>query len=384
MVSVARAVRADKAYRCSCSTFALQYTHIRRPLFMLRYLTSAHAAWRLGCRTALLLTVVLGARTVVAQPTTTGGLSGAALDSVLVGLQSADWNERHGALLRANTAYPTEPLPLAIAELVVRLLAREASATVGEDGREDFGEYIVDLVLTGVRTADVRTIPSILVLDGLGISSGVAAFVASQGASMLPALDALARTRDDRASDVVETYALMYARYGSRLNRADSVQVLRRLVGAASDTSSVVRSQLAHVASRGPIPELRATVADLAASDPELWNGFFVVRRDAAAALPTVERAHAAVGTRELLNRLALLTEGACDGASGRLQGQCAALAAHLATAVRSVVAGQPRPAENALDAYRRTAQRLGADELVPRLTAVTLTGTAQAVIDRL
>ena len=162
------------------------------------------------------------------------------------------------------------------------------------------------------------------------------------------------------------------------------MQILRRLIAAASDTSSAVRSQVIRVASRAPIPELRAVVADLAVSDPEQWEGTYVVRRDAVTALPAVEKAHAALTTRDLLNRLMLLTEASCFGANQRVHGQCVVLAASLGTAAWSLATGQPQRAANALEHYQRTAQRLGADGLVPRLTAVTLDGTARAVIGRL
>lgn len=335
--------------------------------------------------TALVTALVAGTTATAcaaqAQSTEALPLSVAALDSVRAALRSTDWGDRHAAIARINTAYP-DALPSAIVPAILELLAREAVGQQPDD--EGYGEYVIDLVLTGVRTGDARAVPAILSLDGLGISSGVAGFVASHGRMVMAALDSLALTREDRASDVVETYALMLARYSSRLTHADSVQVMRRLVAAAGDTSVVVRSQLAFVASRVPLPELLPAVAVLAASDPDQINGVYTARRDAGRALPVLVRARAALPTGELLNRLTLLTDAACDDADGRLQGQCTALAAHLAAAARHLAAGQARPAANALDSYRDAVQRLAADRLLPHLTVVTLDGTARAITDRL
>ncbi len=311
------------------------------------------------------------------------GLSASGLDSVRMALASGDWNERHGGLSRLNTAY-TGALPGSVVPWVVALLAREAAATDDHEEDEDFGEYLVDLVLTAVRTGDVRTIPGILALDGLSMSSGVAAFVASQGRSVMPALDSLAATREDRASDVAEAYALMYVRHGARLTRDDSAQVLRRLVAAASHPSPAVRAQLAYLAGRGPITELLPLVAELAVSDTGRIDGVYVVRHDAGQVLPALTRAQAVLTPGALLDRLVVLTRAACDEADGRLRWHCGALAVSLGSAVRLVAVGQPRLAVAALDAYRGIARRTVAEGLVPRLTGVTLEGAAAGVVDRL
>ncbi len=307
----------------------------------------------------------------------------AALDSVGAALSSADWNERHAALARINTAYPAA-LPGALVTPVLELLTREASAGVDHAGDEDFGEYLVDLVLTGVRTDDARAIPDVLKLDGLGISSGVAAFVAKHGTAVMPALDALAETREDRASDVVETYALMYSRFGSRLTRLDSARVLRRLLNFAAHPSPAVRAQLAYVASRGLIAELQPLLEDLAGSDPGQIDGVYVVRQDATEGLPALRRATVTVTTSELLNRLTLLTDAACESAAGRLGGQCVALNAQLSTALRHLSDTNPQAATAALGVFRRAVQRLADERVLPRVNAVTLDGAAAALVDRL
>ena len=318
-----------------------------------------------------------------AQNESGGGLSAPALDSVRVALASSDWNERHAALIRVNRAY-SGALPGAILPRIIELLGREAQEVAGHEGDEDFGEYLMDLVLTAVRTGDARVVPGILMLDGIGISPGVASFVAGQGRVVMPALDSLAATREDRASDVAEAYALMYARHGSRLSRADSGAVLRRLMHAATHESPVVRGHVAYVAGKGSIVELLPLTADLAANDRGEVDGVYVVRNDANEALPVLQRARAAMPTAELLNRLALLTDGACDGADPRAATSCAALRANVADATRLAAAGQRTLAVKALDAYSRTAQRLATDGLVSRPAAVSLDGTARAVIARL
>ncbi len=333
---------------------------------------------------AAAIAVAAPARSAAAQTDAGGGgLTSDALDSVRAGLASRDVDVRHAALARLNAAYERE-LPPAIVEPVLALLEREAADDTDHAGDEDFGEYIVDLVLTGVRTNDPRAVPSVLRLDGLGMSSGVASFVAKQGRAVMPALDAHALTREDRATDVLEAYALMYARHGALLSRGDSVQVLRRLIAAASDTGINVRSQLAYFSSTGPIPELLPAVEVLARSDPETLEGVYVVRRSATAALPVLQRARAAMSTRELLNRLTLLTDAACDLADARAVASCVALRAGVADGARFVALGQPRLSTKALDGYQAAAQRLGATGAVPRLTVVVLDGGVRAVIARL
>jgi hypothetical protein len=332
---------------------------------------------------AVLVSVVSVPTGACAQGEAGGGLSVRALDSALVALRSPDWNERHEALTRINRAY-TDALPDAVLPRLVELLAREAGEIKNHEGDEDFGEYLVDLVLTAVRTGDARAVPGILSVDGLGISSGVASFVASQGRAVMPALDSLAGTREDRASDVAETYALMYARHGSRLSRADSAGVLRRLLAVAVHESPVVRGRLAYVAGRGLLVELLPLVADLAVADTDRMFNKYIVREDAAEALPALQGARAGMPTAELLNRLALLTDAACGGGSAATAAACAELGENVAEASRQVAAGQGRLAVKALDAYSRTVRRLGAAGAVSRPTAVTLDGTARAVLARL
>lgn len=343
------------------------------------------SAWRrMRCCLALALVFGLAVRpATVAAQADPDGLSAAALDSVRSALESPDWNERHAALVRVNRAYPAA-LPSAILPPIVDLLAREASDTVSHEEDEDFGEYLVDVVLTAVRTGDPRVVPGILAVDGLSMSSGIAGFVASQGRAVMPALDGLAATRSDRASDVAETYALMYARYGTHLDRADSVRVLQRLLLAATHTSPAVRAHLTYVAGKGQIAELLPLVADLAVSDTGVIMGQYVVRDDATEALPALQRARAAMPTAELFNRLILLTAAVCGPADVRAAVGCSALTVNLTNASRLLAAGQSRLVAKELDAYARTAVRLGADGFVPRLSVVTLDGTARALIVRL
>ena len=316
------------------------------------------------------------------RPRPTRTLSAAGLDSIRTAFTSGDWNERHAALQELNASYP-DALPAGVVPAIVALLTREAAAQGDHVGDEDFGEYVVDLVLTGVRTGDARVVPGILMLDGLGVSSGVAAFVASQGRAAMAALDSLAATREDRASDVAETYALMYARYGIRLTRADSAQVLRRLVQAASHPSPAVRAQVAYVAGRGPIPELLPLLAELAVTDTGQINGVYIVRRDAVGALPALRQATAALAPGALLDRLTILTGAACDGADGRMRFDCGALSIALGSAVRFAAADQVRLAVAALDVYRGIARHMLAERMITRLTAVTLDSTAGTVVAR-
>ena len=343
-------------------------SHVRR--------TIAAAALLCACVIALLT-----GRRLLAQ--SSSGLSAAGFDSVRVGLTSGDWNERHAALARLNAAY-VGPLPGVVVPWIVASLAREAATIHDHEGDEDFGEYIGELVFTGVRTGDARTIPGILALDGLSMSTGVSAFVVSQGRSVMPALDSLAATREDRASDVAEAYGLMYARYGARLTREDSAQVLRRLVAVAYHPSPIVRAQLAYVAGRGPIPELLPLIAELAVSDSGQFNGVYIVRKDAALVVPALTRARAALPVGVLLARMTALTGAACDDADGRLRWHCSALAVALGSATRLVAVGQTRLAVAALDLYRGVARRTAVEGLLPRLTAVTLDGSAAGVVERL
>ncbi|HEY0780482.1 MAG TPA: hypothetical protein VGD56_21175 [Gemmatirosa sp.] len=343
-------------------------SHVRR--------TIAAAALLCACVLA-----PLTARPLLAQ--SPSGLSAVGFDSVRVGLTSGDWNERHAALARLNAAY-VGPLPGVVVPWIVATLGREAATIHDHEGDEDFGEYLGELVFTGVRTGDARTIPGILALDGLSMSTGVAAFVVSQGRSVMPALDSLAATREDRASDVAEAYGLMYARYGARLTREDSAQVLRRLVAVAYHPSPVVRAQLAYVVGRGPIPELLPLIAELAASDSGQLNGVYIVRKDAAMVLPELTRARAALPVSALLDRLTALTGAACNDADRLLRWHCGALAVSLGSAVRLAAIGQTRLAVAALDVYRGIARRTAAEGLLPRLTTVTLDGSAAGVVERL
>ncbi|GJG85373.1 hypothetical protein tb265_05540 [Gemmatimonadetes bacterium T265] len=309
-------------------------------------------------------------------------LSPAALDSVRAGLAAADWNDRHAALARINGAYATA-LPPSLVAPVLALLDREA-ATSHADADEEFGEYLVDLLVAAANTRDVRATPGIIRLGGLGVGSGIAAFVASQGRAVMPTLDSLVRASDDHASDVVETYALMYARYGARLTRADSAHALRHLLAATRHPWYSVRMQVAMVAARGGIVELLPAVDQMARADSERVDGAYVVRRAAAEAVLDLQPARAALPTGVLLDQLRHLTDAACEGAGDRLSGRCVALNAYLSTALRGLSERNPAAAANVLALFRTVVQRLATDGLLPRAEAVSLDGAAAAVVDRL
>lgn len=309
-------------------------------------------------------------------------LSPATLDSVRIGLSASDWNDRHAALARINAAY-SRALPPSLVESVLALLDREAATTNDEAG-EDYGEYVIDLIVAAVNTRDVRATHGIIQLGGLGVGTGIAAFVASQGRAVMPTLDSLITADEMQGSDVVETYALMYARYGARLTRDDSAHALRQLLAATRHPLWSVRMQVAMVAERGGIAELLPALDELARTDSAQVEGTYVVRRYAAEAVSGLRTARAALPTSALFDQLRRLTDVACETAGGRLSGPCVVLNTQLSIVLRSMSERNPPAAVNVLTVFRRVVQRLAGDRLLSRVDAVSLDGAAAAIIDRL
>lgn len=295
-------------------------------------------------------------------------------------LRSADWQERHRALQRINRAYP-QSFPADLREAVVELLASEARGGDTIPG-EGHGEYVIDLVVASTRTGDSRVVRDLIALGGLGISRGIATFVASHGPGVLDVLDSLAQ----RAPKPEAAYVLvdLISEYGGLLTSRDSARALLSLLRLASSPSSVFRFEFAASAADSRIADLYPSVQLLASSDPDLLqDGEPWVRIEASRAAERLAPLWSARPLAEALKQAGSVLDELCRGASGDVYGQCTAARAQLNTAVRHVEAGQTRPALAALQSARRSLAALASRGVDPRLIA-TMVVWIRAVEERL
>ncbi len=112
-----------------------------------------------------------------------------AWDSLREALASDDWNERHWALQRINRIEGA--LPPELVTPIIGLLAREA-ALRPRPGGEDYGEYIMELVIAAARTDDDRAVRGVVALGGIGSSGAVSRFIATHAQAVFLAGNAAA------------------------------------------------------------------------------------------------------------------------------------------------------------------------------------------------
>jgi len=289
--------------------------------------------------------VILGPRPAIAQAVS--------VDSVLQTLAAPDWPTRSRGL-SAIRELPG-PLPATLVASIVTLVKHEAMTPHTGNGSEDYGEYTVDLVLAAVKSGDKSTIPAIVALGGLGVSSGITGFVASGGPSILPTLDSIAHVAPDDGDAVVETLGLLYGRYSQTLSAADSAAVLSRLFGAAASSSETARLELPFVALRVPLPELVPLLRTMAATDTSqlLPEGVYPVRRAAQRAVDTLAAQYNAMGSGGLLSSLLRERSAGCLGATGALHGHCQGMQAHLAAVQKHLGESNPTAALASLRNFR-------------------------------
>ena len=316
---------------------------------------------------SMLIGAVAAPRRTVAQ--------GTAIDSLSAALGSSSMPNREAALSRILQNYST--LPPALSSAIVALIGREAATPAAGNGSEDYGEYIVELVTAATRTGDHGVIPSLVAIGGLGVSSGVMAFVASAGPSIIPTLDSLQRVSPSDGSAVLQTFALMYAQQGALLTATDSAGLLSRLVGAASSTDLATRAELPSLALRIPLPELVPLLLQLATSDTAqfLPESIYPVRLAAQAAVDTLSTVWSALSSADLLKALIREQVAACAGASGSLRGHCQSMSAHLNEVGSHIHDANTNPALNELKSFRKALQQAGSG--LPLLNAALMDGNA-------
>lgn len=331
-----------------------------------------------GVRAMVIIGVLMCA---VVVPRFVAGQATAA-DSLRAALRSSSFSDRGSALTRILRDYPA--LPPALTTAIVALVGREAATPAAGNGSDEYGEYIVDLVMAAVRTGDHDAIRPLVAIGGLGVSSGAMAFVASAGPLIIPTLDSLQRASPADGSVVLQTFALMYAQQGSKLTATDSAGLLARLVAAASSTDLATRSELSYLAMRVPLPELVPLLQQMATSDTArfLPEGIYPVRLDAQAAVDTLRAAWAALPSTDLLKALVREQVAACAAASGSLRGHCQSMSAHLSDVTNHIHDTNTNPARNGLKSFRNVLQQAGSE--LSTLTVALMDGNAAKLVQLL
>lgn len=243
------------------------------------------------------------------------------VDSLMMRLDSPDWRERSiaaGVLGRL----PASQRPPGFADKVIALLEYEAlnpdEAAIA--GGEGYGEYIAELARVVLGLDDPRALRGIAIA-GIGTSRAAKDFVASHGAASLPYLDEAWDLDRYKQGYVALTWAGMLARFPDRLDHADRIQVLARLISVAEYDTHVFST----AASTSGLGELVAALQEIAENDPSARRRAFATYY----AAPLLA-ARDALSPSELHARMSDLLEAVClDAAGGKLQ-TCATLQTYL------------------------------------------------------
>lgn len=308
--------------------------------------------------------------TLVVAGAFAGRAAAQSVDDLERGLRAADWQSRHRTLQRMNAAY-ADRLPPVLRDAVVDLLARDA-AHPGPPG-EGYGEYVIDLVAAGLKTGDPRAARSIVAVGGLGVSPGVARFVASQGPGILGLVDSVARV--DSVGNASAVYASMLSEHGALLSAQDSARVLLALVSFGRPGSRAALLGLAWDARTYGITALYPRMEMLAATDTTVdYQGVNLVQIEAARSASALEPLWRAVPPGTRLHQARLVVEEVCRDAALASTGRCTETLAHLATAERQLAAGLDRPAAEALRSSRLAIAAMASGPLDSALAASLIT----------
>lgn len=293
------------------------------------------------------------------------------VEQLVQSLREDGWQVRHRALQRINGRY-ADDLPAAVREAVIDRLTLDAAGA--QPSGEGYGEYLIDLVVAGLKTGDSRAVRPLVRVGGLGVTPATARFVASQGPTVLDFIDSVAPTSP--LGEAYSVYAAMLRDFGSRLGEQDSARVLAALMGAASDSSSAARLHLVFDAREYQLAALYPQLAWMAAHDTSVdYEGLALVRMEAARSAAALQPLWNVLPPRERLHLVTLALQGACRSATGAGSGHCPAALAQLDAAEHHLAAGRARPAAEALRSARLAIAALASGPFEASLAGSLITG---------
>ena len=261
-------------------------------------------------------------------------------ESLLAQLDSPDWMVRSDALARLSRL-PHDSLPAGYQDAIVQLLEHETispdTSAFGEGRGEGYGEYVIQVVDAALPFRDLRTLRGMAIL-GTEISRAARDFVAQQGSSALPYLNEAWNSPYGNRHDIVMTWAIMLAKYKSRLTAAEQLTVLRSIL--AADSLAVVNAAIG-----APLPEALPLIEGIAAS-PTHRSILRVAASQSAAELRPLR---AALHPADLIQRLSDILGALCVGSQGARSTACAPLSQTLSRASDQIAANQPGPARDTL-----------------------------------
>ncbi|NIR44407.1 MAG: hypothetical protein GWN99_00600 [Gemmatimonadetes bacterium] len=296
-------------------------------------------------------------------------------DSLLDKLRSPDWRMRDRALAELNFRRPNS-IPPGVASEAIALLEREATQPRPQVEGEGYGEYLLSLIKFVLSFEDPASLRGMALL-GIETSRRVQEFVASHGSESLPYLDeAWQKGRRNLRHAVMDTWAVMLSSHPDRLSRDERLEIMHRLLDAASE------HPLAFA--------WAADIADLVVAMPVLERiaaneQFEIVSRRAQRVLTELQprrraQTRQAIGV-ELSDWLAAICR---DTRSGPRQETCESVDGHLARARRLVKAGDGHAAARALRTFADRVSSAREAGVLTDFEAALLTGNATYLAERL
>lgn len=256
-------------------------------------------------RSALLAVIVAAAGAMHASPALA---QDAPADSLAQQLTTTDIHQRALAVARLN-ALPLDSLTPRARAALVALLDAEATKREPLDSEqlteedETYDEYIIDLTDAVLKLHDPASLRGLTLL-GIQTGQDVQRWIASQGASSLPALDEAWRAEPAARPTIVTTWAFELALTGpNALGSHDRQTVLGSILAATGDHPIAVASA-ARIASLVALAPALSDLAAGASSD--------VVRSRAAKAVEVLAPLRGARTPLQVLEQARELVDGFC------------------------------------------------------------------------
>ena len=311
-------------------------------------------------------------------------------DSLAAILSTSDVHLRAEVVGRLNALPIDELTPTARAALIA-LLDAEANGSVAADPRplvaedETYDEYIIDLTDAVLKLHDPA---SLRALTLLGIQTGQDAqqWVASFGASSLPALAEAWTAKPEARPTIVNTWAFELALTGANaLPVKDRQRVLGDLM-AATDEFPIAVAAAARIASLSVLAPTLATVAESTSSD--------VVRNRAEKAVELLGPVRGATSPLTLLNQTLELARGFCvrpgEGNDARANSHpnrpstCGKIRSDLNKARAALDTNRPEAARGALSDAASTAASARAAGVISANEAAAVEGNVSYLLTRI
>ena len=259
-------------------------------------------------------------------------------ESLLVRLQSPDWQVRSDAIFRLN-GLSHDSLPAGYADAIVGLLDRETVSPDSAHFGEGYGEYMIEVVEAALNLDDPRTLRGIATW-GLQTSRVAEDWLARQGGAALTYLDSAWSSPYGDRHAITDTWAKMLGSYPDGLSVTEQVRVLHSIVMADS-------LDFVDAAITAPLPEVLPLITAIGETTDE-----HILSASAAQAASELSPLRDGLSAASLARRISKLLSAICFDKQGLSADACLGLSNSLNQVVSELDAGLTIQAGDTLLAF--------------------------------